>query len=153
MNFSDSLILTIVDKLFVAILVLIVGFWLNHRLEKLKGQLAFQSALAPQRTASYAALWEKAEALSPRDAASLDAKKTEDLLKQLREWYYEKGGAMYLSLDTADLFLKGLKMLERPEDLRPKEITDSFSALRTQMKVDLGIYSTADAKVQIPKAS
>jgi hypothetical protein len=153
MGLSDSVILAIADKLLIGVLVLIVGFWLSQRLETLKAGLAFQTALAPQRTAAYSALWAMTEPLSPRERSTLSFSQAETLFEQLRTWYYDKGNAMYLSLDAADLFLRGLSALERADQARAKEIRGLFSNLRTQLKVDLGIYSKADAKLQIPRVS
>jgi len=59
----DSIFLAIVSKLLIGVLVLIVTYWLNHRLEILKNFLSFQTALAPNRTAAYQSLWEKTEPL------------------------------------------------------------------------------------------
>jgi len=149
----DSIFLAIVSKLLIGVLVLIVTYWLNHRLEILKNFLSFQTALAPNRTAAYQSLWEKTEPLTPREVAALDVSAAKGVcFEDLRDWYYKKGNAMYLSLDAADLFLGGLKLLERTE-VSAKEIKDHFSSLRTQLKIDLGVYKRADAKVQIPRTS
>jgi len=60
---------------------------------------------------------------------------------------------MYLSVDAADLFLKGLAVLEHGEQFQPGIAKKIYSALRTQMKVDIGVYTPADARVQIPRAA
>ena len=151
MNLADSLVLAVVDKLLIGVVVLVVGFWLNHRLETLKGSLAFNTALAPLRTAAYGTLWEKTRELTPRDG-SVDVKRAAALVKELRDWYYDKGNAMYLSLNAADLLLGTFRLLES-DQVTPIRIKESFTTLRTQLKVDLGIYSKADAKVLIPRAS
>jgi hypothetical protein len=152
MNLPDNLALAIADKLLIGVLVLILGYWLNQRLETFKGSLAFQTALAPKRTAAYEALWEKTAPLTPRDVATLDVRAaTGSCLQDLRSWYYDKGNAMYLSLDAADLFLAGLKLLGRGDQVSAEKIRHHFSSLRTQLKVDLGVYTRADAKVQIPR--
>ena len=153
MTLSDSIILAIIDKLLIGVIVLTVAYWLNHRLEILKGSLSFQTALAPNRTEAYQTLWEKTERLTPREVRSLDVSTAKgSCFEDLRDWYYKNGNAMYLSLDAADLFLGGLKLLERT-DVSAEEIKNHFSLLRTQLKVDLGVYTKADAKVQIPRTS
>jgi len=154
MNLPDNVALAIVDKLLIGILVLIIGYWLNQRLETFKGSLAFQTALAPKRSAAYETLWEKTELLTPREVATLDVSAAKgSCFEDLRNWYYDKGNAMYLSLDSADLFLRGLKLLECADQVSAEEIKAHFSSLRTQLKVDLGVYTRADAKVQIPRTS
>jgi len=152
MNLPDSILLAIVDKLLIGILILIFGFWLNARLEKLKGQIALQNAVGPSRGAAYAKLWALTEELSPRGSLELPRDKCMQLFDALRGWYYTAGNAMYLSLDAADLFLRGLKVLEHPDRSEPEIAKKIYSALRTQMKVDLGVYTPADARVQIPRA-
>ncbi|QIB65715.1 hypothetical protein [Kineobactrum salinum] len=153
MNLPDDIFLAIIDKLLIGVIMLIAAYWLNHRLETFKGALSFQTALAPERTAAYQMLWEKTEPLTPREVAELDVSTAKgSCFEDLRDWYYKNGNAMYLSLNAADLFLGGLKLLERTE-ASAEEIKDHFSSLRTQLKVDLGIYTKADAKVQIPRIS
>jgi hypothetical protein len=85
-------------------------------------------------------------------ALDVGAAKT-SCFEDLRKWYYDQRNAMYLSLDAADLFLKGLKLLEHADQDSAKDIKDHFSSLRTQLKVDLGVYTKADAKIQIPRTS
>jgi hypothetical protein len=154
MNLADSVLLAIVDKLLIGVLILVFGFWLNARLEKLKGQIALQNAVAPNRGAAYEKLWALTEDLSPRGPLELSRDKCQELLNALRKWYYENGYAMYVSLDAADLVLKGLAVLERSEEeqFEPQEAKRAFSSLRTQLKVDMGVYTPAEANMQIPKA-
>jgi hypothetical protein len=71
--------------------------------------------------------------LSPRETSTLDLSQAENLLQQLRTWYYDEGNAMYLSLDAADLSLKELNLLERADQVPLEEIRDAFSCLRTQL--------------------
>jgi hypothetical protein len=152
MNLSDSILLALVDKFLIGALVLVFGFWLNARLEKLKGQIALQNAVGPMRGAAYARLWALTEELSPRGPLELSREKYAQLSDALRGWYYTAGNAMYLSLDAADLFLRGLAVLEHPDRSEPGTAKRIYSALRTQMKIDLGVYAPADASVQIPRA-
>jgi hypothetical protein len=59
---------------------------------------------------------------------------------------------MYLSLETAHLLLMGLAALDPSEQFEPRAAKKIYSALRTRTKVDLGVYTPADARVQIPRA-
>ena len=153
MVLPENIILAILDKLIIGAIVLIVTYWLNQRLETLKASLSFQTALAPKRTAAYETLWEKTKPLTPRNESALDISAAKgSCFEDLRKWYYDKGNAMYLSLNSADLFLGGLKLLES-NSVSPKEIIKHFTSLRTQLKVDLGFYSKADAKIKIPRTS
>ena len=152
MNLLESIQLAIVDNFLIGILILILGFWFNARLEKLKGQIALQNAVGPSRGTAYAKLWALTEELSPRGSLELPHDKHMQLYDALRSWYYTAGNAMYLSLDAADLFLRGLQVLEHPDRPEPDMAKRIYSALRTQMKVDLGVYTPADARIQIPRA-
>jgi hypothetical protein len=152
MNLSDSILLAIVDKFLIAALILFFGFWLNTRLEKLKGQIALQNAVGPARGGAYAKLWALTEELSPRGPLEPPRDKYIQLFEALRGWYYTAGNAMYLSIDAADLFLQGLEVLEHPDRSESGQAKKIYSALRTQMKIDLGVYAPADARVQIPMA-
>jgi len=152
MTFENELLITIVDKLLIGILVLIVGFWFKARLERLKGQLQLGRAIAPKRASAYGELWQLTEPLSPSRPDEISLEEREKLRETLTSWYYDKGNALYLSLNASDLFLKGRRLLAKESTARAKEVTDAFSSLRTQMKVDIGVYSDKDAKVQL-KAS
>lgn len=151
MDLSDSLLHSLVDNLLIGVLVLIIGYWLKQRLETFKNNLSLQTALAPKRTEAYETLWHKTKDLTPRKLADLDLDVAKSsCIKDLRNWYYNEGNAMYLSLDSADLLLRGLTLLEHNE-VTAKQIKNHFSSLRTQLKIDLGIYTKSDAQVQIPR--
>ena len=153
MSLEDQIIVSIVDKLLIGVLLLILGFWLNARLEKLKGQIELGKATASFRAAAYGALWEYTEPLSPRGKGDIDAETRKTARENLTKWYYAQGNALYLSLDAADLFLRGLPLLDDESNSKSDVIRSTFSALRTQLKVDIGVYSLKDATVQIPRAS
>ena len=165
MQLEDAILLAVVDKLFIGVLLLIFGLWINGKLEKTKGEIALQvekekgrialqvqNAVSPFRGTAYARLWSLTEELSPRGPLELSFEERTKLREALREWYYKAGNAMYLSIDSADLFLKGLTALEHADKFEPGTSKSIFSALRTQMKVDLGIYTKDDARTQIPRA-
>lgn len=165
MQLEDAILLAIVDKLFIGVLLVIFGLWINEKLERTKGQITLevekekgeialrvQNAVSPFRGTAYARLWSLTEELSPRGPLELPPDERVMLREALREWYYKSGNAMYLSIDSADLFLKGLTALEPAQQFEPGIAKTIFSALRTQMKVDLGIYTKDDARTQIPRA-
>jgi hypothetical protein len=84
MNLSDNILLAIVDKFLIGILILVFGFWLNARLERLKGQIALKNAVGPSRGTAYAMLWAFTEELSPRNYRELTPEKYPQLLDALR---------------------------------------------------------------------
>ena len=71
-----------------------------------------------------------------------------ELAVSLRSWYYTDGDGIYLSLSAADLFFKARTHLIEP-NADAARISQAFSALRTQLKLDVGVYEPRDAKVQI----
>jgi hypothetical protein len=148
MGFNESFLLTLIDKLLIGAILLIAGFWLNGRLEKLKGQLALQNALAPARASAFGALWKLTQPLTPRAGQLPAAQECVDAFLELRKWYYSENGAMHLSLDASDLCLKLLDALENQDAIKAKRLA---SGLRTQMKVDLGVYTRAQARVSLPR--
>jgi hypothetical protein len=147
----ESILLAIVDKLLIGLVIAALAYFLNRRLEKLKGQIALQNAAGPARSAAYGKLWRLTEHLTPRDELSLPRERASRLFESLRAWYYADGNAMYLSLDSADLLLNGLLLLDGTGPIDSAKTRKVFSDLRTQLKVDMGIYSARNAKVKIPR--
>jgi hypothetical protein len=147
MTYDQTLLLTVIDKLIIGVLLLIFGFWISRSLERFKANEALKAAFAPLRATKYQELWSKTELLSPTnpDVTQPQRKQLHDSLKQ---WYYDSGGAMVLSLNAADLFLKAQKSLLKPE-ITSEEIVTIFSGLRTELKIDLGVYRPAERNVQI----
>lgn len=68
--------------------------------------------------------------------------------QQLGRWYYKAGGAMYLTWQAADLLFRAWDQLRDPAKL-PLARFRAFSRLRTQLKVDCGIYDEAEAEGQL----
>jgi len=152
MNLAEMLSVAADDKVLIGLLGLVAGYLLNRRIETLKGGLAYRTALAPKRTNAYEALWKLTEPLAPRRVSDLDVSAAKGgCFADLRRWYYNGGNAMYLSLDAADLFLQGLELLES-DHVRAEKTVELFSSLRTQLKVDLGVYSRKDARTRIPRS-
>lgn len=147
MDISDNIFLAIIDKLLIGVVVLIAGYWLNSKLEKLKGQIALQNAVAAARGEAYQKLWKLTEKLSPRGESLPSKSECEGAFLDLREWYYSDGNAMYLSLKATDFFLKCLEALEKANQETAKR---NATALRTQMKIDIGTYTERESRVQLP---
>ena len=149
MGLNDSLLLAIVDKLLIGVVLLIAGVWLNERLELLKGQIGLQNALAEARAVALGLLWNATQPLTPRG----DELPTEEVCKrtftEIRKWYYSEAGAMNLSFDATNECLGLLKALETAD---AKVSKTHATALRTQLKVDVGVYTRAQAKMRLPNA-
>lgn len=67
--------------------------------------------------------------------------------KDIRAGYYSQAGAMYLSYDATDRCLALLAALEVHD---PRTAKAEATALRTQLKLDIGSYSEKDAKTPLP---
>ena len=146
MNFEDALLLAIIDKLLIGLVLLIAGLWLNTRLERLKGQISLHNALAQHRAAALGALWNLTQPLTPRN---VDPEPTvcKSSFNDLRRWYYSESGAMHLSYEATDQSLGLLTALQAttPNCVSIKHLA---SKLRTQLKVDMGVYTKRQSKIK-----
>ena len=135
------MLVTIVDKLLIGLLILILCYRFNEKLEKLKGQINLTNAVALNRILAFGKLWELTKPFSPHFDNAHDDAKMWDIRNKLSEWYYDEGNAMYLSFEASNLFLRSMPLLERSVEEGWgdiwNQIKDSFSRLRTQLKVDV----------------
>lgn len=149
MTFYESVLLAILDKAIIGVLILVATYWLNTRLEHLKAQLAQRGALSVPRAQALGMLWKYTQPVTPRGGKLPEISDCEAAFKDIREWYYSQAGAMYLSLDATDRCLALLAALEARDPTTAKR---EASALRTQLKQDIGSYSEKDAKTPLPNA-
>ena len=150
MTFNEELIITIVDKGLLSFVALIAGYWIKMAIEEFKANESLKRAVAEKRAPMYLDLWEKTKDFSATRTHQPTDQEKDSLYKEMTDWYYDKGNAIYLSFESSKLFLESRKLLEVSRNSDLKTIKDGFSALRTQMKVDMGVYSPADAKKQLP---
>ena len=144
MEFHEQIWITLLDKGLLAIAVGVLVWLGNLWLQRDKARKDLAVAIAEKRADAYATLWKKTEDLRSTDPPPLDAHKRDELMGELTKLYFKDGGAMYLSHPAASCFLAAKKLLNDSE-ASDKQIRKAFSALRTQMKVDLLIYSKAEA--------
>lgn len=169
MTFTEQLILTVVDKLLIALIAALVGYWVKGRLERVRreeqaqlarikreeqAQLArakreeqFRLLIATTAMPAYQALWSITEAANFSTEADLTTEDRRDFSEELRTWYYAKGNAMFLSWDATDLLLRAKKLLD--EGKPSEDVRKAFSDLRTKLKVDMGVYDPEQAKKQL----
>jgi hypothetical protein len=93
-------------------------------------------------------LWKLTQPLTPRGEQTPTEDECKGAFPEIRRWYYSESGAMHLSLDATDYCLKLLLALERQD---PASAKAHATALRTQLKVDLGVYTKSQAKVRLPR--
>ena len=149
MGLGDSLLLAIADKLLIGVVLLIGGLWLNERLEVLKGQIGLQNALAQARAEAFGCLWKATQPLTPRGSELPTSEICKGTFAEIRKWYYSEAGAMHLSFAATDECLGLLSALERQDCAASKA---HASALRTQLKLDIGVYTKSQARTRLPNA-
>ena len=132
--------ITLVDKGLLALVALVVAYYFNRMLNKQKARDSMLEAIAEQRIKSYQGLWEisRTAEYSRTDQIPQEARKS--MGKKLSDWYYKNGGAMFLSFQATKKYGSAKEILSDPKS-ELREIQDAFSALRTQLKSDLRIYT------------
>lgn len=148
MTFSEQLWLTIIDKAILAIGLLLVGYWINRRLERDKANEGIRQKIAEARAAAYLSLWQLTAEIDAIDGSLLTSQRADQLLNQVTAWYYQQGNGLYLSHPATQLFLEARAMLKSPS---PEVISlkSGFSGLRTQMKQDIGVYTERQAQQSV----
>ena len=142
----DEFLKISLDKGVYAILLLVLGLWINKKLSKYKSDLEENAQtkilIAKSRLPSFSSLWEITEITSPTRNNKLDDDTRDALNASLREWYYVKGNGLYLTNELRNIYLQARDSLKaRSTDaLSEEEITQRFSNLRTKLKNELGIY-------------
>jgi hypothetical protein len=192
LTFTQQLILTIADKLLIAAALVLVGYWLNKRLEQfksheaeklqvLKGQqdgliaifkaqqdlalemrreqqalakelrdlqvqkeLQMTAQIASARLPAYAKLWEIQNVVSPTLKPELSPQQRKDLETNLRAAFFQNGNGIFLSHSAFTRYRDAMKSLQ-DETSTSQQIVSAFSALRTQLKLDVRIYNEEEA--------
>jgi hypothetical protein len=107
-------------------------------------------AISVHRSETYKTLWSIMKPLSQQSNQELDRINLKDALKK---WYYENGNGLFLTWAAMDAYYLATKALGEEKDKIPDDfVRDAFSGLRTQMKVDMAIYTTNEAARQIGAA-
>lgn len=149
MTFGQQLFITLIDSLVIGVFLAAVGWWLNTQLEKFRSRQEWERQKQTKRLNAYQNLWSLTEVVSPSVIRSYTDEEKQNLSERLRAWYYDEGNGLFLPLKTADLCLRAKRTLDEGADATPDAIRGAFSSLRTQLKVDMGVYDQEQAKVQI----
>jgi hypothetical protein len=113
-------------------------------------ELEFKKSVMPVRLDALRKLWSHMEILSPTSSTPLSHEIRGEIDAQLRTWYYDNGGGVFLGLEAARGFLDARAALMEAGK-SDQEIRDAFSLLRAQIKVDVGVYSPEESKVPIAR--
>jgi hypothetical protein len=148
MSFDETVIITIIDKCLIALVLVLAGYVANLSIEKYKATEEFRKTFALVRVDAYKKLWSLMDTLSPTKHSEITEAERRTLSDLLQTWYYQDGGAIFLSLKAADLFIKAKDSLLEP-GVSSHDLRERFSSLRTELKIDVGVYGPDDRDVQI----
>ena len=148
MTFYEELLLKIIDSLIIGVLILFVGYWLNRGLEKFKSKEEYQRQLAQSKINAYQRLWSLMETVRPSREGEITYDERARLAERLRSWYYDDGNGLYLPHKTAGVFIDSRDAL-LDKNITDDQIKEQFSKLRTQMKIDAGVYDQKEAQIPI----
>jgi hypothetical protein len=144
MDFAEKLILAVVDKAVLGVLVLAVGYWLNRKIERFKGDIALSRSIAADRAKAYRDLWKLTQTVGGTGKKQpIDPAVRKSFSKELYAWYWDQGNALYLSHSAAALLMRSWPKLQSGSD---QDVREHFSSLRTQLKIDCGVVTEKEAK-------
>lgn len=139
----EKLALLLIDKALIGALILIVGLWINRKLQEYKIGLeegvSTRVRIAEKRLPSYRKLWEITQSTTKARDSDLSMEERKELYDKLCRWYYETGNGIFLSNKTRDLYLSAREDLIR-NTITNDDITKTFSKLRSEIKSEIGIY-------------
>lgn len=115
----------------------------RHR-GRIDQELQNRLKIAEARLPAYAALWKCMAPLSPTASDPLFGNTRSDLDRALRKAFYEDGGGLLLSHKALSRYIEAVETLNK-DKVSDADIRASFSALRTQMKTDLAVYTEDEA--------
>jgi len=146
MSFEQLLLLSVASDVVFALVIAFAAFLFDRRLQERRARDETLEELAPKRVEAFASLWGLTEGAASRDRTQLD--------QELTDWYYKDAGALFLSWSAADCLLRALDVVRDPtsSDSRRRTV---FSTLRTELKIDAGIYRSSERNKQtfVPRPS
>lgn len=146
-DFNSKLIITLVDKGLLALVAITIGYYFNKLLHKMKARDSMLEAIAEQRIKSYQTLWEITKKVQYARKTEISESDKKELGENLSEWYFKNGAAMFLSHKATKAYGAAREVIKEDSKAELREIQSTFSALRTQLKNDLKIY-TEEEKVK-----
>jgi hypothetical protein len=106
------------------------------------------SAVSDKRLPAYQKLWVIMKPLSPRSKEPLDQETRTQLSNDFRNWFYDEGDGLLLTWKSLDEYIFATDLLLNP-NASDEQVRSAFSGLRTQMKIDLSVYTHDEAGGQI----
>ena len=147
-SFHQQLLLTIVDKLIIAGALVLVGFWLNRRLEGFKSaeaaKLQNSAQIAAARLPAYQKFWEIQEETAESVGVEFTPAVREELERRLRRAYFSNGNGILLTPSGMKCYRTAMKRL-KDDGCRSEDIRKAFTLFRRQLKIDVGAYNDESA--------
>ncbi len=135
-----ELLLDFFQYIIVPIVSFFAGLLSKWFLQSQKARDDTLRSLAARRAESLRSLWSLTMPFAVGSTGALDKEKRRAADTGFRKWYYEDGGALFLSWKGTRRYFLALDVL-RDESSRKEALEEVFSQLRTQLKRDCGIYS------------
>jgi AcrR family transcriptional regulator len=127
----------------------LAGFAAQWFLQERRSRDELVRALAEQRAATLCKLWEittlpvEVTALGASEPTPSDVR--EQLDRSVLDWYTRQAGALFLSWPSTQLLFRLLDLL-RTEPAHKAALELAVSSLRSQLKLDCGVYSRSEAR-------
>jgi len=147
---SSEVLKILFEKGLLALVVLFAGFLLNWILQKNKLRREAANEIAYDRSQAYLDLWKALAAIRPRSDEIITHEKKDEIEFAIVDWYHKEAFALYMSWGTARRYMLLRKALQE-QHINSDKIRKRVSKLRTQLKVDCGIYSGLEAILPLPK--
>ena len=149
MTGENEIMLILLEKGLLAGILVAVGFLFNWILQSARLRKEMANQLAADRAAAYRDLWKKLASIRPGIEKDILPEEVEVIEKVLVEWYHDEANALYMSWGTAKKYMLARRWLGK-KPINSKQIRRRISRLRTQLKIDCGIYSEIQGRLPLP---
>lgn len=149
---DEKVYLILLEKGLLAVVLVFVTFLFNWVLQaiQLRGETA--KDLISDRSKAYIELWKGLAEIRPLSNEEVTPEKAQEMEKFLVDWYHNKANALYMSWNTTRKYMLVRQALEE-HPIDSQKIRKRISRLRTQLKVDCGIYTDLEAFLPLPTPS
>ncbi len=117
----------------------LAGSIVQWYLQKSKAREAMLRAFSRHRARSLKSLWSKTLFSERLDEIRINDDWRREQDEQFTDWYCNESGALFLSWRATKLYNRAVRKVR--EGGSERSMQDAFSALRTQLKRDVGIYN------------
>ena len=147
-EFQKDIWLSVLDKGFLAIVLAVIAGLVKWLLQRDQAQRDLVREISPKRAEAYERLWKVTEPFCRKKSSEIDQKFRDEMHTKLNEAYFDEGAAMYLSHKASSLFVKAKRHLV-DNNTKAAVLIEELSSFRTQLKVDLRIYTKREAETPL----